>query len=160
MVPWMEGLLDSKGSRPESVTWAAMLGAAAGGATLVGTFFPAVMAMSANGVWFLVAMAALVAVQASAGVLLIVGAARMALGLGRRLFVAGLALEFVTCAAHALNAVTLIASDPDDGGIVGYLLAIAAGFAVVTAGSLVLMLRPSARLFRYGAGRVARTAAG
>jgi hypothetical protein len=139
---------DAPGRRPDSVSAAAALGAVTGAGTLVGTTYVVLAVFTSLGpAWFVTAAAALAVVQTATAVLLFVGAARLVDGRGRLVFLVGLALEFPVCAIHGLNVVALVATDPDDAGVVGYFLTVVGGFAVLSASSLFLVLRPAATAF-------------
>jgi len=150
----MNALPDNQGSRPKSVMLAAWLGALAGSGTLFGAVYAVAAVFTSMGPpWFVAAAGVLAVVQVIAGVLLIVGAARLVAGRGRGLLVGGLVVELVVCATHWLHTMTVVTSDPDDAGVVPYFVAVAVGFTVVTVGCLLLVLRPSTRGFRSGEGR-------
>jgi hypothetical protein len=142
MAVWVDQLLDAPG-RPASVTWAAVLGAVAGGVVLPGTAIVGVVVFTAAGAtWFAVTVAVLAVVQVTAVVLLFVGSARLAMGAGRGVLLGGLALTLLACAAHGLHAVTLVAGDPDESPtVVAIFLTIAVGIAALSAGSLFFALR-------------------
>lgn len=144
----MAGLLDAP-ARPAAVAWAATAGAVAGFGTLVGSVFVGVVVVSSAGAtWLTVAAVVVGVVQVTAGVLLVVGSARLAMGVGRGVLLAGLALEFPVCVAHGLNAAILVAGDPDEQTtVVVVFLGVAAGFAAVSACGLYLALRPTATAY-------------
>jgi hypothetical protein len=141
MTAWLNAMLDSEGRRPVSATAAATLSVFVGGATLIGATIVVVAVLTWGEAPWGPAIVALV--QVSAGVLLIVGGARLATGAGRGVLFWGIALELVTCAIHGWYAVTAVAADRDDAALVPVLLTIAGTFAVVTVVVLWLALRPA-----------------
>ena len=153
MAVWVDALLDAPG-RPGSVTWAALLGAVTGAVLFCGSAIVVVVFTAGGASWFAVAAAALAVVQVTAVVLLFAGGARLAVGAGRGVLVGGLALTFLTCAVHALNAVTLVAGDPDESAaVVAAFLTVAVGIAALAACSLFLALRPTATAYMSRDGR-------
>ena len=127
---------------------AATLGTVVGVGTLAGILYAVAAVFDSLGpVWFVTTAAVVGVVQLATGVLMIVGAARLAGGRGRGVFLAGIALEFLLCAVHALNALILVAGDPDDAGVVWVFLLVPSCVAVLVAGSLFLSLRPAATAF-------------
>jgi hypothetical protein len=133
-------LLDAPGRRPDSVTWATLAIMAVGGGTLVcASVIGGVLFTGAAHGWFSVLVALVAVVQVSAGVLLLVGGARLAMGRSRREVAAGVVLLFVTCGAYASYALT-----SEDGRAV---LLVAGGFAAAGAGVLFLALRPAVGVF-------------
>lgn len=145
MTAWLGAVLDVEERRPAPATAAATLSVVSGGATLIG----ATIVVGAVFTWgempWWPAIAALV--QVSAGVLLIVGGARLATGAGRGVLFWGIALLLVTCAVHARYAVTEVAADRDDAALVPILLTIAGVFAAVAVVTLCVTLRPSVARF-------------
>jgi hypothetical protein len=149
MTVWLGAVLDVRGRRPRAATGAAVLGVTAGFATLSCSAVVIAAAFEAVGAeWAVVAVMALALVQVSAGVLLVVGGVRMAAGAGRRVLLAGIVLEFVTCAVHALHALNGVMDNPQDGPrVAAFFLIVAGMFAALAAGCLYLALRPAARWF-------------
>lgn len=135
-------LLDEQGLRPAAATGAATVAVVSGGATLVGAVLVVTAVVAPGGVaWFAPAL------QVAAAVLLIAGGARLAVGAGRGVLLGGIVAQFLTCAMHALYAVTVVADNPEDAGLTPVLLAIAGVFAALDALALYLTLRPSTAAF-------------
>jgi hypothetical protein len=137
-------LLDAPRRRPNSVTWTSLLAAVVGGATLVCASVIVGVLLTASTFPVLVALVA--AVQLGAGMLLVAGGARLAMGTSRRELVGGVVLLFATCGAYAWYAVTEVAGNLQDGprAVAAY-LAVAGAFALTGAVVLVLALHPAAK---------------
>jgi hypothetical protein len=137
--------------RPTSVTWSALLTMAVGGTTLVCSSIiigALLSAFTVSGLYVVVVLVALT--QVSAGVLLVIGGLRLAMGSSRREVLVGVVLLFLTCGAYVLYTVTEVAGDPQDWRLTPALLAIAGAFASAGAVVLYLTLRPAARAFVSG----------
>ena len=143
MTVWRNALLDAEGVRPGAVTVAATLSVVAGGATLAAASVVVVAVAPTGGLAWLAAV-----LQVSAAVLLIAGGLRLAAGVGRGVLLGGLGAQFLTCAMHAVFAVTVVAANPDEPShLVPTLLAIACGFAALACVVLYLVLRPATTAF-------------
>lgn len=134
--------------KPDSVTVSATLAAVVGGATLLGLVYLAVPLFdpTASGQFTTIVWSLAVA-QVSTGVLLLAGARRLWTGAGRGMLFAGIVMEFLVCAAYGWYAVAAVAGDPQDGGMFFLFFGVPCGVAVMTAASLRLTLRPSARAY-------------
>jgi hypothetical protein len=133
---------------PDSVTVSATLAAVVGGGTLLGlVYLTAPMFDPTASGQFTAIVWSLAVAQVSTGVLLLVGARRLLTGAGRGLLFAGIAMEFLVCAAYGWYAVAAIAGDPQDGGVFFLFFGVPCGVAAMTTASLFLALRPSARAY-------------
>lgn len=134
--------------RPGSVTVSATLAAVVGGGTLFGlVYLAAPLSDPAGADWFTAVVVVLAVVQVVTGVLLCAGAGRLSSGAGRAVLFAGGALEFLVCAAYGWYAVAAVAGDPQDGGVFSVFFGVPCGAVAMTAGSLLLALRPSATAY-------------
>lgn len=137
---------------------AVMLGVAAAVGTLWGTFYVVVMVFTSAGAeWFTVVAAVVAVVQLITAALLIVGGVRLSAGKGRGWLLTGLAFVLLLCGIHWLNAVILVAGDPDDAGVVPFFMIFPIAMAVITLGSLFLALLPTVGAFLADS-RLARSA--
>jgi hypothetical protein len=98
--------------RPRVTTSAAVLSALSGGMTFVaGAVIVGALFQRAGASWFTVVAWLVAAAQATAAILSIIGAVRLARGAGRTPLVAGAVLHFLVCAAYLLYAQTVVARD-------------------------------------------------
>lgn len=137
----LDALLDGRG-RPPSVTWAAILSATAGAATLIASVIVVGVTFSHAGAdWALIVAWVVAITQVTAAVLLIVGGFRLALGDGRRVLVVGAVLHFLVCGVYLLYAQTVVANnstEPPDTVVIFTVMPFA--FAALPAVSLFLVL--------------------
>lgn len=139
---------DTQRHKPDSVTISATLAVVVGGGTLLGLVYLAVPLFDPVASGQFTAIVWLLAVaQVSTGVLLLVGARRLSTGVSRGMLFAGIAMEFLVCAAYGWYAVAAVAGDPQDGGVFFIFFGVPCGVAVTTAASLFLALRPSATAY-------------
>jgi hypothetical protein len=139
-----DSVLDTQGFRPGSAAVSAAAGAVVGLTNFVGLLYLTLALFDSTGsvLWRSI-VAGLAVVQVVSGVLLFVGAARISVGAGRGMVVAGCVLEFPVCAAYGWFALDVLAGDPQDGQLFGLFFGVSCGVAVVTACCLFLALRPS-----------------